>query len=109
MKRSSMACVPVCNTNRMVEEDAEGCYLPSHRRYAKLGADHLSAAKALAGWRKRVGGAWGQVRVEGVDAPVGETHRVGDGFPVRVRVQLGSFTPDDVQVQLCYGTLDALG
>jgi glycogen phosphorylase len=109
MKRSIMTCVPVFNTNRMVEEYAERCYLPSHRRYAKLGADHLAAAKALAGWRKRVGGAWGQVKVEGVEAPAGETHRVGDGFPVRVRVQLGSFTPNDVEVQLCYGVLDALG
>jgi len=109
MKRSIMTCVPVFNTNRMVEEYAERCYLPSHRRYAKLGADHLTAAKALAGWRKRVGGAWGQVKVEGVDAPVAEARRVGDLLPVQVRVQLGSFTPNDVKVQLCFGTLDALG
>ncbi len=109
MKRSIMTCVPVFNTNRMVEEYAERCYLPSHRRYGKLGTDHLTAAKGLAGWRKRVGGAWGQVKVEGVEAPAGATHRVGGAFPVKVRVNLGSFTPDDVEVQLCYGVLDALG
>ncbi|HEX4609723.1 MAG TPA: alpha-glucan family phosphorylase, partial [Urbifossiella sp.] len=109
MKRSIMTCVPVFNTNRMVEEYAERCYLPSHRRHAKLGLDHLSAAKALAGWRRRVGGAWGQVRVEGVEAPGGDTHRVGGAFPVKVRVNLGAFSPDDVEVQLCYGVLDALG
>jgi starch phosphorylase len=109
MKRSIMTCVPEFNTNRMVEEYAERCYLPSHRRYGKLGANHLAAAKALAGWRKRVGGAWNQVAVEAVEAPAKETHRVGGAFPVKVRVQLGSFNPDDVEVQLCYGVLDALG
>src|SRR5213078_1669379 len=41
MKRSIATLVPVFNTNRMVEEYTERCYLPSHRRAVKLGADHL--------------------------------------------------------------------
>ena len=35
--------------------------------------------------------------------------RVGGEFPVRVRVNLGAFTPDDVEVQLFHGVLDAMG
>jgi starch phosphorylase len=109
MKRSIMTLVPVFNTNRMVEEYAERCYIPSHRRATKLSADHLKAAKELAAWRKRVVGDWNQVRIEGVEAPTGETMRVGGEFPVKVRVHLGAFTPDDVEVQLCHGILDAMG
>ncbi|MBA4066976.1 MAG: alpha-glucan phosphorylase [Isosphaera sp.] len=109
VKRSIMTLVPVFNTNRMVEEYAERCYVPSHRRAAALGADHLRAAKDLAAWRRRVAGEWGQVRVEAVDAPAGETLRVGAEFPVSVRVALGAFRPDDVEVQLCHGVLDAMG
>ena len=55
-------------------------------------ADHLQAAKELAAWRRRVAGDWNQVRVEGVEAPVGETLRVGAEFPVKVRVNLGAFS-----------------
>jgi starch phosphorylase len=93
----------------MVEEYAERCYVPSHRRYARLSADHLKAAKELAAWRKRVAAEWGQVRVEAVEAPAGEALRVGSVFPVKVRVNLGNFSPDDVEVQLCHGVLDAMG
>lgn len=109
MKRSIMTCVPVFNTNRMVEEYTERCYLPSHRRNGKLGRDHLAAAKELAGWRRRIGGDWPKVKVEAVEAPGGDTHRVGGAFPVKVRVNLGPLAPEDVEVQLCYGVLDAMG
>ncbi|MBX9626648.1 MAG: alpha-glucan family phosphorylase [Gemmataceae bacterium] len=109
MKRSVSTLVPVFNTNRMVEEYTERCYAPSHRRFARLTADHLAAAKDLAGWRRRVGAGWGEVTVEAVEAPAGATHKVGEVFPVRVRVSLGRFSPDDVEVQLCHGVLDAMG
>jgi starch phosphorylase len=109
MKRSIMSLVPVFNTNRMVEQYAERCYLPSARRAEKLSADHLRAAKELAGWRRRVQADWAQVKVESVDAPTSELMRVGGSFPVKVRVRLGPFKPDEVEVQLCHGVLDAMG
>jgi starch phosphorylase len=109
MKRSIMSLVPVFNTNRMVEQYAELCYLPSARRAAQLAADRLRGAKELAGWRRRVLADWHQVRVEQVDAPTNELMRVGGTFAVKVRVRLGPFKPDEVEVQLCHGVLDAMG
>ena len=109
MKRSILTLVPVFNTNRMVEEYARRCYVPSHRRAARLSADHLKAARELAVWRKRIAGEWNEVRIEGVEAPTGETLRVGSEFPVRVRVHLGGVNTDDVEVQLCHGVLDSMG
>jgi starch phosphorylase len=35
--------------------------------------------------------------------------RVGKSFPVSVRVQLGGLQASEVEVQLCYGHLDAAG
>ncbi|HEV3386305.1 MAG TPA: alpha-glucan family phosphorylase [Gemmata sp.] len=109
MKRSIMTLVPVFNTNRMVEEYTTRCYIPSQRRAAKLRTDHLKAARELAVWRKRIARDWGLVKIEGVEAPVGDMLCVGAEFPIKVRVNLGAFTPDDVEVQLCHGVLDALG
>ena len=109
MKRSISTLVPMFNTNRMVEEYAERCYLPSHRRFSKLSGGHLAAAKELAAWRGRIRGDWGQIRVENVETPGGDTHRVGSVFPIRVTVNLGQFHPNDVEVQLCHGVLDSLG
>ncbi len=109
MKRSIATVVPMFNTNRMVSEYTERCYIPSHRRFTKLGADHLKGAKELAVWRKRIASAWSQIKVEGVEVLGGDLHKVGSSFPVKVKVDLGAFTPDDVDVQLCHGVLDSLG
>ncbi|QEL20005.1 alpha-glucan family phosphorylase [Limnoglobus roseus] len=109
MKRCIATLVPVFNTNRMVEEYTEKSYVPSHRRFRTLEADHLKSARELADWRKKITGDWRQVRVENVDAPNGDLLRVGTTFPVKVTVQLGTIAPKDVEVQLCYGLLDAMG
>ena len=85
MKRSITTLVPVFNTNRMVEEYTERCYLPSHRRHARSRPTTCRAAKDLARWRRRLAGDWGQVRVEGVEAPAGDTLRVGRSSRCRSR------------------------
>jgi starch phosphorylase len=109
MKRSIMSLVPVFNTNRMVEQYTERCYVPSAQRADKLSANRLQAARDLAGWRQRVLADWHQVKIESVDAPTNELMRVGGSFPVKVRVKLGPFKPEEVEVQLCHGVLDAMG
>jgi len=109
MKRSISTLVPVYNTNRMVEEYYKTCYRPSHHRFQTLTADGLKAAEELADWRKGLLAAWGQVKVEGVEAPTGDLMKVGGAFPVSVRVNLGTLTPGDVEVQIVYGLLDSLG
>ncbi len=109
MKRSISTLVPVYNTNRMVEEYYKTCYRPSHHRFKTLTADHLKAAEELAVWRKGLLAAWGQVKVEGIEAPTNDLMKVGGEFPVSVIVNLGTLTPADVEVQICYGLLDSLG
>ena len=101
--------VAVYNTNRMVEEYYKTCYRPSHHRYTTLMADHLKAAQELAAWRKNLLAAWGQVKVESVEAPSGDLMTVGGEFPVSVQVNLGTLTPADVEVQIVYGLLDSMG
>jgi starch phosphorylase len=109
MKRSIATLVPKFNTNRMVAEYSRLCYVPSHRRREGLTADKMKGAKELAEWRKRLSAAWADIRIETVDAPLADPHHVGAAIPVSVRVNLGAVRPDEVDVQLCYGLLDAKG
>ncbi len=109
MKRSIGTLVPVFNTHRMVKEYLTSSYLPSHRRAAILNANGATAAAELAAWRKRVSGSWSKVRVENVEAATSEYLRVGENFPVTVNVNLDGLKPDDVEVQLVHGQLDANG
>lgn len=108
-KRAVSTVSPVFNTNRMVQEYVERCYWPSAERYLKLTGDHMKNAIALAQWRRGLARSWPQVKVEAVEANEADPLRVGTDMRVRARVNLGSFTPDDVQVQLFHGVVDSLG
>lgn len=109
MKRSIATCCPVFNTNRMVQDYVERAYWPSSQRFDKLTAENFGKARNLAQWRKRIGQGWGQIKVENVEASGVDPMRVGGQMDVRARINLGGFSPDDVEVQLFHGAVDSLG
>jgi starch phosphorylase len=109
MKRCISTIVPFFNTNRMLQEYAEKCYLPSATRHDKLCANNLAQAAELAKWRRRLGQNWGGIKVESVEAPMADPLRVGADLPVSVRVNLGGLSPDEVEVQLFHGLVDSFG
>jgi starch phosphorylase len=109
MKRSIATCCPVFNTNRMVQQYTECCYVPSASRFGRLTGDDLKRAAELAQWRRRLVRDWPQVKVESVETPGAETMTVGAELQVQARVNLGSLAPDDVEVQLFHGIVDNMG
>jgi starch phosphorylase len=109
MKRSLTTLCPVFNTGRMVAEYMTICYWPSAQRFARLASDRLQRAHALADWRRRMQRSWSQVKVEGVEANGADPMHVGSEMQVKVRVNLGSLSPDDVEVQLFHGLVDSFG
>jgi starch phosphorylase len=109
MKRSMSTVCPFFNTSRMVQEYTERCYAPSAERFDLLSADGLKRAVQLAQWRRDLGRGWPQVRVEAVESRGADPMHVGSQVDVTARVQLGNFSPGDVEVQLFYGPVDSLG
>jgi starch phosphorylase len=109
MKRSMMTLCPVFSTGRMVAEYLSTCYLPSAERFTRLSADNLQKANSLAQWRQGIQRGWGQIKVEGVEVNTADPMHVGGELPVVVRVNLGRFSPDDVEVQLFHGLVDSMG
>jgi starch phosphorylase len=109
MKRAMSTICPVFNTNRMLQDYVEKCYWPSSERYDKLAADNLHRARDLAVWRRRLAQSWSQIRVEAVEAKGADPMHVGSALEVKARVNLGNFSPDDVEVQLFHGVVDSLG
>jgi starch phosphorylase len=108
------------NTNRMVGEYCDVCYVPAARRVKRLMGDSpgealsdrsMARIKALAAWKAKVAANWGQVRIASVTAesPAGQDLKVGDQLQVQAQVHLGSLIPTDVAVELFYGPLDAEG
>jgi starch phosphorylase len=109
MKNAIKTVCPVFNTNRMVEEYMKTCYAPSAERYATLTRDNLKWAADLSQWRRRLASSWVNVQIENIAADSRDAMRVGAEFEVKAQINLGSLSPDDVEVQLFHGIIDNAG
>lgn len=109
MKTAMQAIGPIFNTNRMVRQYTEEIYLPSAKRSLELARNHFEKARRLAEWKERLRSQWNSLRVEKLTVDSSSTLKVGDTCPARALIRLGTLKPDDVQVQIYYGIMDADG
>src|SRR5262249_25149818 len=82
-KRSMSSLSAYFNTNRMVQEYLEKCYIPSSERHGALAADDMKRARQLAAWRKALGQSWSHVRIETVEAHGKDPMHVGGRLEVK--------------------------
>ncbi|MEW2161196.1 glycosyltransferase family 1 protein [Streptomyces sp. NPDC007189] len=96
---------PKVLAGRMVREYVDRLYVPAAQAHRALTPD---TASDLAAWKARVRAAWSAVSVDHVEttAPTA-TAELGSTVGLRVRVALGSLSPDDVEVQAVSGRVDA--
>jgi starch phosphorylase len=107
MKKSMKVLSPAFSTNRLLWEYVESYYRPAAEYSARLTANGMERARALAAWRRLVSHGWKDVKVESVEARRAELHRVGEGYQVTAAVRLGGIDPRHVAVEIYYGPLDA--
>ena len=99
---------PKVLATRMVREYVTRLYAPAAESSAVLALDDHAAAARLAEWKKRVIAVWPQVRVDHVESEgVADVVTAGSRLEVRAFVTLGDLTPEDVQVQVLFGAVDA--
>ncbi|MGW2421919.1 glycosyltransferase family 1 protein [Streptomyces sp. NPDC001709] len=96
---------PKVLAGRMVREYVDRLYVPAAQAHRALTPD---TASDLAAWKSRVRAAWPGVSVDHVETTAtSPTAELGTTVGLRVRVALGSLTPDDVEVQAVSGRVDA--
>lgn len=108
VKESIKQLAPYFNTRRMVQEYAEQFYLPTYQRFEAMTSPDLKAGIAFADWRKHMEDSWKAVRIASVKIP-NQNVKVGNEIDVHADVILGDLKPEDVHVQLYYGTLNTDG
>ncbi|MFA7236717.1 MAG: alpha-glucan family phosphorylase [Phycisphaeraceae bacterium] len=106
MKNCLRSLAPVFNTNRMVQEYAEKYYLPAHKRHMQLTRDKLAGAVKLNKYKNDIRQHWNQMRIEAIDADTTTALGVGQPLDITATVQLAGIQPDQVRVQVYFGTLD---
>jgi starch phosphorylase len=101
---------PKVVATRMVAEYVRRLYVPAAASSARMFADDFGAARELSSWRHTVESSWPAVAVLHVDSQLGgnaSDAQLGSSLMLRAEVALGGLTPDDVQVQAVYGTVDS--
>ncbi|MGQ9603122.1 MAG: alpha-glucan family phosphorylase [bacterium] len=109
MKRSMRNLCHFFNTDRMVKEYTRKFYLPALSEYESLKEEDFSKARELAVWISRLRSSWGNIRIESVEAEISGDERVGSRVPVKSRIHLGGLDPEDVAVEIYFGSVDASG
>ncbi len=106
LKQSMRKLAPYFNTYRMVREYTENYYLVANERFNRLSQPDLSRGRAYAEWMEKTRKHWDQIAVVRVEAKP-KNLKVEQDIHVRAWVDLGKLTPEDVTVQLYYGSLDS--
>jgi starch phosphorylase len=109
MKDTIRLNCPHFNTARMVSEYATRGYFPASDRHSKLTADQFAPAKDLADWKANLFEHWYDIKIEAVDISEPVDVKVNQAIAVKASLHLASLSPNDVQVELYQGTIDADG
>lgn len=99
---------PKVLASRMLREYVLRLYVPAAQSERVVEAADYAVARDLATWKKRVVAEWSGIRIEHVEADgVGDAVMQGTPITVRAYVALGALKPDDVEVQVVCGRVDA--
>ena len=108
MKNSMLNLCPRYNTHRMLEDYVDQFYIPAFEVYQEIQKTEKKPAEALAAWKRKVRKKWREIAVVNLETPQeGEEFAVGTDFSVGAHIALGGLQPEDVQVGLYYGPLNA--
>jgi starch phosphorylase len=113
VRRTLAQLGPKVLAGRMVREYVDRLYTPAAHAHRAM---DTRAARDLAAWKATVRAAWHQVSVDHVEASIppvectgaapAASAGLGSTLALRVRVSLGSLSPDDVEVQAVAGRVD---
>jgi starch phosphorylase len=109
MKNCIRKLAPVFSTNRMVKDYAEKFYIPAFTRGSALVSDAMKKSIELASVKDRLHARWGGIRVVGVHTTGNGHFKVGQQMEVEALLDLPDLKPDEVQVQLYAGPINASG
>jgi starch phosphorylase len=109
MKKSMRTLCPEFNSNRMVEEYTDRCYMGAALNMKNLTANNFKNAKALVEWTEVLRKNWKEVRIKDISHSQGDEVEVHSNVVIQALVQLGQLNPLDVNVQVYYGHIDDAG
>lgn len=109
MRQALKTILPRFNSHRMLVDYFNQIYAPRGRASRRSNADGYASAREVAHWRRSVASRFSTVHL--VDIQTGGLEhgciQVGQKFGVKVRIDVGDLSPDELCVDLAIGKADA--
>jgi starch phosphorylase len=105
MKASMKMAMRRFSSHKMVENYGKQFYLPATNSFQTLSENSAVEAKRLSDQRHRLQAHWKDIRIRQPRIRTKSPFRVGDTIHATAEVFLGKLTPDEVLIDLFYGTL----
>jgi glycogen phosphorylase len=109
MKDAIKLNTPHFNTARMLRDYAVRGYFPAADRCFAMTNNTYAPAKELATWKQRLFERWYDINIQDVDIAAPTELMVNQAVAVKTRINLAGLTPNDVQVELYQGAVNADG
>ncbi len=107
MKNSIRTNAGMFSTERMLKDYVQQFYVPALEANELITKDKGKAAKALREWKLKTISSWPGVKIQSVALDGSADIHVGKHMKVRTQVEVDGISPDDLRVQLYYGSLDS--
>lgn len=108
MKNGIQEMAAFFTTNRMVQQYTDQFYMENFNRIQDMLANDMSSGRDYANWRNKLENIWNQVAV--LNVGIGDkTAKVGTKTEITATIRLGELSPENVKVQLYFGSLDTRG
>ncbi|MFN4986164.1 MAG: alpha-glucan family phosphorylase [Ignavibacteria bacterium] len=92
---------------RMVHDYHLQAYQPAQERARRYAADNGALARELVAFEHILKEQWSTVRVHQVESHTNEHSRVGDVINVHAQIEIGTFAPENLRVQIINGPVNA--
>ena len=109
MKNNLKTICPIFSSNRMVREYTERFYLKAAERYRAFSANDFANTKELAKWLRDLSKKWSAIKVLSLNADTERSYAVGDRVSLEAEIDVGGLKPQNLAVEVYYGTLDTAG
>jgi glycogen phosphorylase len=97
------------STARMLKDYANKYYIPALNNYKGMTSNKAKNSAELQNWKNRVRSEWNAVEILEVSVEDNMSTHIGQEVTVAAKVTLGGLAPEDVSVQVYFGTVNHLG
>ncbi|MDR3335445.1 MAG: alpha-glucan family phosphorylase [Treponema sp.] len=105
MKASMRAIGQSMSSHRMLIDYSNHFYFPALENYRRLCKDEYAESKALAAYFAKLRQSWEGLRIVKLESNAKPIMQRGDSLTVTASIELGPFTPDELQVELYHGSI----